>query len=81
MIGWSVELSKFDIRYKPRDDIKFQCLTDFFAKLTPLLNLSTGWTLYVEDSTNRTTTSRAGTNALMPCNKPGEKSKIKRGNK
>jgi len=25
MIGWLVELSKFDIRYKPRDVIKSQC--------------------------------------------------------
>jgi len=54
MIGWSVELSEFDIRYEPRGVIKSQCLTDFSAELTPLPILSGGWTLYVDDSSNKT---------------------------
>ena len=54
MIGWSVELSKFDLRYEPRGVIKSQCLADFSAELTPLLTLSGGWTLYVEGSSNKT---------------------------
>jgi len=54
MIGWSVELSEFDIRYEPRGAIKSQCLTDFSAKLTPLPTLSGGWTLYVDGSSNKT---------------------------
>jgi len=33
MIGWSVELSEFDIRYEPRGAIKSQCLADFAAEL------------------------------------------------
>jgi len=53
MIGWSVELSKFDIRYEPKGVIKSQCLADFSAEFTPLLDLSVGWTLYVNDSTNK----------------------------
>jgi len=31
MIGWSVELSEFDIKYEPRGAIKSQCLADFAA--------------------------------------------------
>jgi len=55
MIGWSVELSEFDIRYQPRGAIKSQCLANFLAELTPLPTLSVGWTLYVDDSPNKTT--------------------------
>jgi len=54
MIGWSVELSEFDIRYEPRGAIKSQCLADFSAELTPLPTLSGGWTLYVDGSSNKT---------------------------
>ncbi|XP_068486288.1 uncharacterized protein [Phaseolus vulgaris] len=54
MIGWSVELSEFDIRYEPRGAIKSQCLANFSAELTPLPTLSGGWTLYVDDSSNKT---------------------------
>ena len=55
MIWWSVELSEFDIRYQPRKAIKSQCLTDFLAELSPLPTLSAGWTLYVDGSSNKTT--------------------------
>ena len=34
MIGWSVELSEFDIHYEPRGAIKSQCLADFSTELT-----------------------------------------------
>jgi len=54
MIGWSVELSDFDIHYQPRGAIKSQCLADFLAKLTPLPTLSAGRTLYVDGSSNKT---------------------------
>jgi len=54
MIGWSIELSKFDIQYEPRGAIKSQCLADFSTELTPLLDISAGWTLYVADSSNKT---------------------------
>ena len=53
MIGWSVELSEFDIHYEPRGAIKSQCLTDFLAELTPLPTLLGGWTLYVDDSSKK----------------------------
>jgi len=55
MIGSSIELSEFDIRYEPRGAIKSQCLADFSAKLTPQQDLSTGWTLYVDGSSNKMT--------------------------
>lgn len=54
MIGWSVELSEFDIRYEPRGAIKSQCLADFSIELTPQQDVSTEWTLYVDGSSNKT---------------------------
>jgi len=54
MIGWSVELSKFDIRYEPRGATKSQCLTDFSAELTPQPDTPTGWVLFVDGSSNKT---------------------------
>jgi len=54
MIGWSVELSEFDIKYEPRGAIKSQCLADFLAKLAPQPDASTTWTLCVDGSSNRT---------------------------
>jgi len=53
MIGWSVELTEFDIRYEPRSTIKSKFLADFSA-LTPPPTLSVEWTLYLDDSSNRT---------------------------
>jgi len=54
MITWLVELSEFDIRYKLRGAIKSQCLVDFSTERTTLLDLLAGWTLYVDDSSNKT---------------------------
>ena len=54
MIGWSVDLPKFDIWYEPRGAIKSQCLADFFATLTPLPDLFVGWTIYVDGSSSKT---------------------------
>jgi len=54
MIAWSVELSEFDIRYEPKGVINSQCLANFSAKLTPLSDLSAGWTIYVDNSSNKT---------------------------
>jgi len=65
MIGWSVELFEFDIRYEPRGVIKSQCLVDFSAELTPLPTLSGGWTLYVDGSSN-TTSCGAGVVLEVP---------------
>jgi len=54
MIGWSVELSEFDIRYEPRVAIKSQWLTDFLVELMPQSHQPIGWTIYVDGSSNKT---------------------------
>ena len=36
MVQWAVELSQFDIKYRPRTTIKAQALADFIAKFTLL---------------------------------------------
>ena len=35
LIKWAIELSEFDIRYKPRTGVKGQVLTDFIMEFTP----------------------------------------------
>ena len=35
LIKWAIELSEFDIRYKPRIAIKGQILVDFIMEFTP----------------------------------------------
>ncbi|XP_068475223.1 uncharacterized protein [Phaseolus vulgaris] len=53
MIGWAVELSKFQIEYQPRGAIKSQALADFTAELTPYpAERTSQWTLYVDGSSN-----------------------------
>jgi len=54
MIGWSVELSEFDIKYEPRGAIKSQCLTDFAAELPRNTETSARWVLYEDGSSNKT---------------------------
>lgn len=53
MIAWSVELSKFRIKYKPKGPMKAQCLADFVVKLTTTTKVeSLWWKLYVDGSSN-----------------------------
>ena len=60
LMKWAIELSEFDIRYKPKTAIKGQVLADFIMKFTsvePTENsqTSTGlliWRLYVDGATN-----------------------------
>ena len=35
LIKWAIELSEFDIRYKPRTTVKGQILADFIMEFTP----------------------------------------------
>jgi len=53
MIGWPVEFSEFDIWYEPMGAIKSQCLANFSTELTPQQDLSVGWTIYVDGSSNK----------------------------
>ena len=57
MALWAVELSKFDIQYRPRTAIKGQVVADFIAEFT--LGDSQGaeekkqWNIYIDGSSNR----------------------------
>ena len=35
LIQWAIELSKFNVRYQPRNAIKAQALADFITEFTP----------------------------------------------
>jgi len=52
MSSWTVELSEFNICYKPNGPIKDQCVLDFINDLqhTPE---DDQWTLYVDGSSNQ----------------------------
>ncbi|XP_020238112.1 uncharacterized protein LOC109817307 [Cajanus cajan] len=53
MVAWSVELSQFDITFKPRGPIKAQCLADFMNELHPHGQFEEQWwTLHVDGSSN-----------------------------
>nr|KYP31646.1 Retrovirus-related Pol polyprotein from transposon 17.6 [Cajanus cajan] len=53
MMAWSVELSQFDITFKPRGPIKAQCLVDFVNELHPHGHFEEHWwTLHVDGSSN-----------------------------
>ncbi|XP_052726197.1 uncharacterized protein LOC128194674 [Vigna angularis] len=54
MVSWSVELSKFGLRYESRRSIKGQHLADFAAELIPALEDSTPkWILSVDGSSDK----------------------------
>ena len=40
LIKWAIELSEFDIRYKPKTAVKEQVLADFTMEFTPLNTLA-----------------------------------------
>ncbi|WVY91024.1 hypothetical protein V8G54_036538 [Vigna mungo] len=52
MVGWSVELSEFGLRYEPRGSVKGQHLADFAAEI-PLTN-EEDRNLYVDGASGRT---------------------------
>nr|KYP60057.1 Retrovirus-related Pol polyprotein from transposon opus [Cajanus cajan] len=53
MMAWSVELSQFEIAFKPRGPIKAQCLADFVNELYLHGQFEEHWwTLHVDDSSN-----------------------------
>ncbi|XP_020231104.1 uncharacterized protein LOC109811709 [Cajanus cajan] len=52
-MAWLVELSQFDITFKPRGPIKAQCLVDFVNELHPYGHFEEQWwTLHVDGSSN-----------------------------
>nr|KYP43116.1 Retrovirus-related Pol polyprotein from transposon 17.6 [Cajanus cajan] len=53
MMAWSIELSQFDITFKPRGPIKAQCLADFVNELHRHGQFEEHWwTLHVDGSSN-----------------------------
>nr|KYP64946.1 Retrovirus-related Pol polyprotein from transposon 17.6 [Cajanus cajan] len=53
MMAWSMELSQFDITFKPRGPIKAQCLADFINELHPHGQFEQQWwILHVDGSSN-----------------------------
>jgi len=53
MIGWSIELSEFGIKYEPRWPIKSQSLADFTSELQGNLKPDATWILYVDGSSSK----------------------------
>ena len=60
LVKWAIELTEFDIRYKPKTTIKGQVLADFVMEFTsaePAENAQTLtdlpiWILFVDEATN-----------------------------
>jgi len=53
MIGWSVELSKYGIKYEPRGSIKAQASADFIVEMgNESMANHPSWVLYVDGSSN-----------------------------
>ena len=66
---WAIELSKFDIRYRPRTAIKGQVVADFIAEFThdedKGVEKSPLWSIYTDGSSNKLT-GGAGIVLLSP---------------
>ena len=57
MALWAIELSEFDIQYRPRTAIKGQAVADFIAEFTlgegQLVEEKEQWNIYTDGSSNR----------------------------
>ncbi|GKU88551.1 hypothetical protein SLEP1_g2801 [Rubroshorea leprosula] len=57
LIGWSVELSEYDLKFRPRTTIKGQAVADFLVECTSITNKEKTpehpvWVLYVDGAAN-----------------------------
>ncbi|GKV52424.1 hypothetical protein SLEP1_g59006, partial [Rubroshorea leprosula] len=57
LIGWSVELSEYDLKFRPRTTIKSQAVADFLVECTSITNKEKTpehpvWVLYVDGAAN-----------------------------
>ncbi|GKV49619.1 hypothetical protein SLEP1_g56360 [Rubroshorea leprosula] len=57
LIGWSVELSEYDLKFQPRTTIKGQAVADFLVECAPVAAKEKApehplWVLYVDGATN-----------------------------
>ena len=57
MTLWAIELSEFDIQYRPRTAIKGQAMVDFITKFAHLEGQEVGatarWSIHTDRSSNR----------------------------
>ena len=57
MLRWSLELSKFNIKYESRKALKAQVLADFVAEMTSPASPASGarkWTIFVDGASSST---------------------------
>ncbi|XP_025665117.1 uncharacterized protein [Arachis hypogaea] len=56
MMTWAIELSQYDLIYKPRHAIKAQAMADFLVEVTgdPTEDMDTRWKLHVDGASNQT---------------------------
>ncbi|XP_016192711.1 uncharacterized protein LOC107633619 [Arachis ipaensis] len=56
MMTWAIELSQYDLQYKPRHAIKAQAMADFLVEVTgdPPEETGTRWRLHVDGASNQT---------------------------
>ena len=75
MALWAVELSEFDIQYRPRTVVKGQVVTDFIAEFTLRdgqgAEVKRQWNIYTDGSSNR----RAGEAGVVIQTPKGDKIK------
>ena len=53
MVQWAIELSQFDIKYRPRTAIKAQALADFIAEFTTPGSIGSLWTVNTDGSSTQ----------------------------
>ena len=73
IVLWAIELSKFDIQYRPRTAIKGQVVADFIAEYTQLEGKGAEglgqWSIHKDGSSNR----QAGGAGVVIQNPEGDK--------
>ena len=53
MVAWSVELSKFGMKYEPRGAIKAQALANFIIQMPTTEADQETWIIFVDGSSNK----------------------------
>ena len=73
MALWAIELSEFDVRYRPRTAVKGQVVADFIAEYTQLEDKGTKehriWSIHMDGSSNQ----RAGGTGVVIQTPDGDK--------
>ena len=73
MALWAIELSEFDVQYRPRTSIKGQIVADFIAEFTNVEGLGAEepphWSIHMDGSSNK----HGGGIGVMLCSLEGDK--------